>query len=92
MITSGLNWAFDFPCSLAAELKQQNKDCKVDTYEWMFLGKDKNTLQFNSILTWIWCFDYTEMSSDAKHSLFPFFSLGDLYCMSEDITTGLTCK
>lgn len=88
MITSGLNWAFDFPCSLAAALKQQNKDCKADTCEWMFLRKDKNTLQFNSILTWIWGFDYTEMPSDAKHNLFLFFPLRDLYCMSEIITTG----
>lgn len=70
---------------MAAELKQQNKDCEVDTHEKTFLGRDKNTLQFNSTLTWIWGFDCAKMPSDAKHNLFLFFPFRDLHFMSEII-------
>lgn len=35
-----------------------------------FQERAKNALQLNITLTWIWGFDYTEMSSDVKQFVF----------------------
>ena len=65
---SHLAWTelLSFPIAWQQNSSSRTRTAKLIHVNGHFEERDKNTLQFNSTLTWTWGFDYTEMPSDAK--------------------------